>query len=75
MELFEEYKRKHEGTVPVEIYESDGTDRRTGTYQSPSYIEELKELKLLLDDGIINEEEFTFKKRQILGMGVEVKSD
>ncbi len=31
-----------------------------------SYINELKELKILLDNGVITQEEFNFKKEQIL---------
>ena len=34
-------------------------------------IEEIKKLKQLLDDGIINNEEFTWQKQKILGLNAE----
>ena len=39
----------------------------TGSFAVPEYIENLKQLKELLDDGVITQEEFAAKKKQILG--------
>ena len=36
--------------------------------QQPSYIEEIKKLKDLLDAGIITQEEFDAKKKQLLSL-------
>lgn len=38
---------------------------------SPSYIQELRELARLRDDGIISEEEFKAKKQKLLGLNGE----
>lgn len=40
----------------------------TGSFAVPEYIENLKQLKELLDDGVITQEEFAAKKKQILGL-------
>ena len=42
--------------------------KTTTAQPSANYIEELKQLKELLDAGIITEEEFAIKKRMILGL-------
>ncbi len=42
--------------------------RNGGTYDSENQIEELKNLKALLDNGAITQEEFETKKKQILGL-------
>ena len=38
-------------------------------------LEEVKKLKQLLDDGIINDEDFKIKKAQILGITSEVPEE
>ncbi len=40
----------------------------TATPDLDSQIETLKKLKELLDDGILSQEEFAAKKRQVLGL-------
>lgn len=49
---------------PVPVYKEDFR----GQNQDMAYIEHLRALKGLLDDGIITEDEFTRKKKQILGI-------
>jgi hypothetical protein len=39
----------------------------TGTSEIPDYIQELQQLAQLRNQGILTEEEFEAKKRQILG--------
>ena len=43
-------------------------DEEEKTIKQASYIEELKQLKGLLDSGIISQEEFDAKKKQLLGL-------
>lgn len=40
----------------------------TATPDLDSQIETLKKLKELLDDGVLSQEEFAAKKRQVLGL-------
>ena len=50
------------GNVPV--FKEDVS----GTYHDTAYIDHLRALKQLWDDGVITEDEFTRKKQQILGI-------
>lgn len=43
-------------------------EEETTTVSSSNYVEELKQLKELLDMGIITEDEFAIKKRQLLNL-------
>ena len=52
----------YRGDVPV--FKEDVS----GTFHDTAYIDHLRALKQLLDDGIITEDEFTRKKQQILGI-------
>lgn len=52
----------YRGAVPV--FKEDVS----GTFHDTAYIDHLRALKQLLDDGIITEDEFTRKKQQILGI-------
>lgn len=52
----------YRGNVPV--FKEDVS----GTFHDTAYIDHLRALKQLLDDGIITEDEFTRKKQQILGI-------
>ena len=64
---FEEIKRAIEEKVTVAKTTSPDPPRQVAP-QSISYIDELEKLASLKDRGIISEEEFTAKKRQILGI-------
>ena len=51
------------------IYEyKNKTNNHNGTQPNLSEADELRKYKSLLDDGIISQEEFDIKKKQILGM-------
>lgn len=42
--------------------------RKASAEQQPSPVEEIRKFKALLDDGIISQEEFESKKKQLLGL-------
>lgn len=50
------------------IYEAQSYEKITPSTASFSSADELKKYKELLDTGIISQEEFDFKKKQLLGM-------
>ena len=54
----------------AQVYETEETQQKNagGDTQSSAVVSELKEYKKLLDDGIITQEEFDAKKKQILGL-------
>jgi hypothetical protein len=60
----EEGKRAPEGTAPPAHPPVVGSEPTA----APRYIEELRELARLRDQGVLTEEEFTAKKRQLLGV-------
>lgn len=66
--LIENY-REIGNVLAKKINETQGNtvNNKTLTHQ-PSYIEEIKKLKGLLDAGIITQEEFDAKKKQLLGL-------
>ena len=55
-------------TLTKEEYESAKNANNTPAIQAPSPAEELKKFKELLDAGIITQEEFDAKKKQLLGL-------
>ena len=48
------------------LYENNESNNRFGEESEISYIQEIKELKKLLDNGLINQEEYNKKKTEIL---------
>ncbi|MFO8143157.1 MAG: SHOCT domain-containing protein [Dehalococcoidales bacterium] len=64
---FEEIKRAIEEKVTAAKMAISSSPRQAAP-QAISYIDELEKLASLKDRGIISEEEFTAKKRQILGI-------
>lgn len=54
----------------TQVYETEETQQENagGDTQSSAVVSELKEYKKLLDDGIITQEEFDAKKKQLLGL-------
>jgi hypothetical protein len=69
-ELTAEDKATLAAASPEEVAESAGglADEKPVTDGSPSYIEELQKLAALRDQGIITDEEFEAKKKQLLGL-------
>ena len=55
-------------TLTREQFEAERDAKNTPVVQAPSSAEELKRFKELLDQGIITQEEFDAKKKQILGL-------
>ena len=55
-------------TAPTFDYRTVYKEYRTDENAETAYIDHLRRLKELLDDGIITEDEFTRKKQQILGL-------
>lgn len=54
--------------APSFNYRTVYKEYRTSAAEETAYIDHLRRLKELLDDGIITEDEFTRKKQQILGI-------
>lgn len=61
-------KKEAPSTAPTFDYRSVYKEYRTSDSEETAYIDHLRRLKELLDDGIITEDEFTRKKQQILGI-------
>ena len=69
-ELTAEDKAALASAPPLEADESAGglTDEKPVAEGSPAYIEELQKLAVLRDQGILTDEEFEAKKKQLLGL-------
>ena len=57
------YQKIQDAVAKYEDYEAPATGQKAS-----NYIEELQQLKQLLDMGIITEDEFNIKKRMLLGL-------
>lgn len=58
------FKEKDQGIIDM----MNVNNTTSSNMNKDDYISELKSLKELLDIGVINEEEFLMKKKQILGI-------
>lgn len=63
LERIKEYKANYGNPKPLEIAQSVRANKTISTDT-----DELRQLKLLLDDGVITQKEFDAKKKQILGV-------
>lgn len=66
----DELKRRREENARLEQQrkQEEQAQKEQNVKQVVSVIDEIRGLKELLDEGILTEEEFSFKKRQLLGM-------
>jgi hypothetical protein len=53
---------------PLTDEDQQYVDEQGSDEQEPSYLDELKKLGQLKDEGVITDEEFTAKKKQLLGL-------
>ena len=61
-------RKREEARLEEQKRINDEQSRKEIAKQTVSVVDEIRGLKQLLDEGILTEEEFVFKKRQLLGM-------
>lgn len=66
--LEEQKRRKEEERRAEQRHTEEAQANKPANKQVVSVVDEIRGLKQLLDEGILTDEEFTFKKRQLLGM-------
>ena len=60
-------EKQYRGDSDQEVVEDTPTGEGQGT-DEPSYLDELERLSKLKDEGVITEEDFETKKKQLLGL-------
>lgn len=68
IKLEEQMRKREEARLEEQKRINDEQSRKEVAKQTVSVVDEIRGLKQLLDEGILTEEEFVFKKRQLLGM-------
>ena len=68
-----------ESAVAAKIYIEEGINKAKSstvpTVVNFNFADELRKFKELLDEGVINQQEYDLKKKQLLGINIEVKTN